>query len=87
MNALKHADPSRVSVDVHTDGGTIRIVVADDGRGFAFEGRHDDRTLIQMNACPASLHERIKSLGGDLTIESGRTGSRVEMTVPVLART
>jgi len=85
VNALKHAEPSRVSVDVHTDGGAIRIVVADDGRGFAFQGRHDDRTLIRVNACPASLHERIKSLGGDLTIESGRTGSRVEMTVPVVA--
>jgi signal transduction histidine kinase len=85
VNALKHADPSRVSVDLHTDGGAIRIVVADDGRGFAFEGRHDHRTLIRVNGCPASLHERIKSLGGDLTIESGRTGSRVEMTVPIVA--
>jgi signal transduction histidine kinase len=39
---------------------------------------------MQMNACPASLHERIESLGGELTIESGRAGSRVEITVPVM---
>jgi signal transduction histidine kinase len=84
VNALKHADPSRVSVDVHTENGAIRIVVADDGRGFTFQGRYDHRTLAGMNACPRSLRERIESLGGELIIESGRTGSRVEITVPLM---
>jgi signal transduction histidine kinase len=85
VNALKHADPSRVSVDVHTGGDAIRIIVADDGRGFAFQGRHDHRTLVGMDACPASLRERIESLGGELTIESARTGSRVEISLPAMA--
>jgi signal transduction histidine kinase len=85
VNALKHAEPSRVSVDVHTDNGAIRIMVSDDGRGFAFHGRYDHRALARMNACPESLHDRIESLGGDLTIESGRTGSRVEISLPIMA--
>jgi signal transduction histidine kinase len=85
VNALKHAAPSRVSVDVHTDNGAIRIIVADDGRGFTFQGRYDHRMLSSMNVCPQSLRERIESLGGDLTIESGRTGSRVEISVPLMA--
>jgi signal transduction histidine kinase len=85
VNALKHADPSRVSVDVRTEDGAIQIVVVDDGRGFKFQGRYDHRTLASMNACPESLRERIESLGGNLIIESGRTGSRLEISVPVMA--
>jgi signal transduction histidine kinase len=85
VNALKHAEPSRVSVDVHTDGGALRIAVADDGRGFAFQGRRDLRSLTGLTTCPESLRERVESLGGDLTIESGRTGSRVEISVPLMA--
>ncbi len=85
VNALKHAHPSRVSVDVHADAGALRIAVADDGRGFAFQGRHDHRSLAGMAACPESLRERVESLGGNLAIESGRTGSRVEISVPLIA--
>jgi signal transduction histidine kinase len=70
---------------VHTENGAIRIIVADDGRGFTFQGRYDHRMLSSMNVCPQSLRERIESLRGDLTIESGRTGSRVEISVPLMA--
>jgi len=83
VNALKHGEPSRVAVDVHADGGTVRIVVTDDGHGFAFAGRHDHRTLVPMNACPASLRERVESLSGNLIIESSRAGTRVEISLPV----
>ena len=85
INALKHAEPSRVSVDVHCENGALRIIVADDGRGFAFQGRYDHRALARMHVCPESLRERIESLGGDLTIESGRAGSRLEIAVPLSA--
>src|SRR5207249_8265227 len=83
VNALKHGEPSRVAVDVHADGGAVRIVVTDDGHGFAFEGRHDHRALVQMNDCPASLRERVESLSGNLIIESSRAGTRVEISLPV----
>jgi signal transduction histidine kinase len=86
VNALKHADPSRVSVDVHVDGTAVRITVADDGRGFGFEGRHDHERLVQMKAGPASLRERVESLGGNLTIESSRAGSRVEISLPLMSQ-
>jgi signal transduction histidine kinase len=84
VNALKHAQPSRVSVDIERlDPGTLRVVVADDGRGFPFRGRRTHDELQAANSGPVSLRERLSSVGGALAIESMTTGSRVEMTVPV----
>src|SRR6185503_17990144 len=82
VNALKHAHPSRISVDVRSDGGSIVIVVSDDGAGFPFEGRYDHAVLTRMNLGPASLRDRAASLGGQMTIESSKGGSRIEIAVP-----
>jgi signal transduction histidine kinase len=84
VNALKHAQPSRVSVDIErSDVGALRIVVANDGRGFPFRGRRTLQELEAANAGPVSLRERLVSVGGSLAIESMPAGSRVEMDVPV----
>lgn len=84
VNALKHAQPSRVSVDVAaTAGGRLHIVVANDGRGFPFRGRMEHDQLVAANAGPVSLRERLVSVGGSLAIESTTAGSRVEMTLPL----
>jgi signal transduction histidine kinase len=84
VNALKHAQPSRVSVDVERiSPESLRVVVADDGRGFGFRGRRTHDELEAGNAGPVSLRERLSSVGGKLEIESMPTGSRIEMTLPV----
>jgi signal transduction histidine kinase len=83
VNALKHAHPSRVSVDIdRVDPGTVRIIVANDGRGFSFRGRRTHEELQAANAGPVSLRERLGSVGGSLVIESMPSGSRVEMSLP-----
>jgi signal transduction histidine kinase len=84
VNALKHAQPSRVSVEVDTpDPASVRIVVSNDGRGFPFRGHFSHEQLAAQNAGPASLRERVDSLAGTLAIESMPTGSRVEISVPM----
>jgi signal transduction histidine kinase len=83
INALKHAHPSRVSVEVEEGtGGVLQLVIANDGRGFPFRGRLDYEALLTSNAAPVSLCERVKELAGTIVIESGITGSRVEITLP-----
>jgi signal transduction histidine kinase len=79
VNALKHAQPSRVTVTVDGEPGELRIVVADDGHGFAFRGPYDHAALMQTSAAPRSLLDRVTSLGGRMAIESTDTGSRVEI--------
>jgi signal transduction histidine kinase len=79
VNALKHAQPSRVAVTLEGGPGELRIVVSDDGRGFPFRGRYDHETLITTDAGPRSLMDRVTALGGRMSIESTDAGSRVEM--------
>lgn len=86
INALKHAHPSRVAIDVQPHGAdALRVVVSDDGRGFPFRGRLEHDALVASNAGPLSLRERVTAAGGRLAVESGPTGSRVEIILPAVA--
>lgn len=74
-NAGKHAGATRVSVDAVVADGTLRVEVADDGRGGA---ARDGGGL-------AGLAERLADLGGGLALESPvDAGTRVVATLPVL---
>jgi signal transduction histidine kinase len=82
VNALKHAQPSRVSVDVQAERNkSLRIVVANDGRGFPFKGRLDHDALLRSGEGPVSLRDRVVALGGRMAIESNASGSSVEITL------
>lgn len=81
VNALKHAQPSRVSVDVDYVDGHLRISVTDDGQGFPFKGTYSHETLAAAHVAPRSLFDRVSALGGQISIESSDRGSRVEMVV------
>lgn len=84
VNALKHAAPTRVAIDVAAlPGARVQIVVANDGRGFRFQGRMEHEEFVATGQGPVSLRERLVSVGGSLAIESGAGGSRLEMTVPI----
>ena len=82
-NALKHAHASQVSIHVDVSRVGLTIVVADDGRGFAFRGRLEHEALMGAGVGPASLRERVAALHGRLAVESTPTGSRVEIRIPV----
>jgi signal transduction histidine kinase len=79
VNAMKHARPTRVAVNVDVTDGHLRIVVRDDGCGFEFKGRQDHDTLNQSTEVPRSLFDRVTALGGQMSIDSSPEGSQVEM--------
>jgi len=84
-NARKHSQGTRVDVLVSRVGDTLRLVVADDGRGF------DTAT-----ACSASggkcygllgMHERVGGLGGTCRVDSRPgAGTSVEAFLPLKVR-
>jgi signal transduction histidine kinase len=84
VNVARHARARTARVRVAVSGGRAEIDVVDDGKGFDFVGK---RTLAELlDRGPSSLAERIVALDGSLGVESGPSGARVEMTVPVRAQ-
>ena len=83
INALKHANPTRVNVRVDVGKDELAIVVTDDGTGFPFKGTLDHEALAATG--PASLRERVGALSGRMSIASSASGSRIDVTVPLRA--
>ena len=66
-NAGKHARPTRVNVTLSYLDDVIALDVQDDGEGMASGAPHADGSGFGLQ----NLRERILSLGGSLTVESG----------------
>jgi signal transduction histidine kinase len=82
-NALKHADPRCIDVSLCYDPALVKLVVADDGRGFDPQGavaRRPGHFGLQ------GLRERSARVGATLVLDSGPgRGTRVEVTLPLTA--
>ena len=69
-NALKHATPTTLTIDIAHHNGDLRVVVSDDGCGGAKE---------RKGSGLAGLRDRVAATGGDLFVDSGPgVGTRVE---------
>jgi signal transduction histidine kinase len=82
VNAARHAHATRIRVAATAGDGALSIRIADDGRGFPFEGEFDLATLEQRKIGPVSLKERISSLGGNLLLRTDHDGTVLEITLP-----
>jgi signal transduction histidine kinase len=81
INVRRHADATRVDVEVERDGACLRLLVSDDGGGF------DDGDSDIARFGLLGMEERIGSLGGRLEVASAvGTGTRVEATLPWKSR-
>ncbi|MCX5557309.1 sensor histidine kinase [Streptomyces sp. NBC_00038] len=75
-NARRHARASRVTVVVCLEGEAARMVVSDDGLGFAPDAAVGGFGLVGMR-------ERVQLVAGSVDIESGPgAGTRLTVTVP-----
>src|SRR3989475_658269 len=81
-NAARHAGASAVRVTLAGRDGGVDIVVADNGRGFPFQGDFDHETLNARQLGPVMLKERVDSLGGTLAIHSSPSGARLDIRLP-----
>jgi signal transduction histidine kinase len=66
------------------DNGHVSLQIEDDGTGFHFAGAFGLEELELLRIGPASIQRRVKSLNGELTVESrpGK-GSSLRVRVPV----
>ncbi|HXE74856.1 MAG TPA: histidine kinase [Candidatus Xenobia bacterium] len=83
VNVRKHSSARNVLVRFGCDDGVWRLVVDDDGRGFPFSGRLTQAELDAARRGPLVIKERVRSIGGELTVESTPGGgARLEITLP-----
>jgi signal transduction histidine kinase len=75
-NVVKHAGAHGVEISIREENGAVSITVADDGAGFDPNADFDRFGSIGMR-------ERVRLVGGELTITSSRHGTRVAADLPV----
>ena len=74
-NALRHADATRVEIEVTIDDSALTLVISDDGRGGA---------AATGGSGIAGLHDRVAAIGGRLEVISPvGGGARVTAVLPV----
>jgi len=80
-NAVRHANASRITVELRENEGCLTLLVEDDGTGLPAERPTEGMGLRIMA-------HRAKILGGDLTVEpSSGTGTRVACRIPLRRET
>lgn len=76
-NVTKHAGADTVEVSLRHEAGAVRLVVADDGAGFAVDGPTTGFGLRGLTA-------RVGEVDGKLRVDSSPSvGTTVEVTIPL----
>jgi signal transduction histidine kinase len=83
VNVRKHSGARKVLVRFGRENERLKLLVEDDGGGFEFTGRLSLAELEAASLGPRVIRERVRSIGGELVIESvpGR-GARLEISLP-----
>jgi signal transduction histidine kinase len=83
-NVQKHSKASRVAITLTKQGEILHIDIEDDGTGFPFSGAYELAELEALRIGPESIKRRVRSLGGELRVESrpGR-GAVIRVRIPL----
>ena len=76
-NLIKHAEASRGLVELGCSGGTLTLIVSDDGKGLTDSATTDSRPRWGL----IGVRERLSLWNGRLHIESDRLGTEATVTV------
>jgi two-component system sensor histidine kinase DegS len=83
VNIRKHSGARNVLVRFGRENETWKLLIEDDGGGFGFTGRLSLAELEAASMGPRVIKERVRSIGGELVIESvPRGGARLEISLP-----
>jgi signal transduction histidine kinase len=84
INVRRHSGARNVFVRLESEDRSCRLSIDDDGCGFPFAGRLTQADLERARKGPSIIRERVRLLGGELTIESDPGhGARLEIAVPL----
>jgi signal transduction histidine kinase len=82
-NIYKHAEATHVLFSVEQKNARLFFSIHDNGRGFRFGGRFSLEELELMRLGPQSIKQRVRAMGGDLSLESQPgQGSNIRLSIP-----
>ena len=77
-NISKHAQATRVQIDLSLAGGVLSLEISDNGRGVS----QDDLAKARSFGI-RGLHERATTVGGWIDLSSGPQGTTLILSVPL----
>jgi len=77
-NISKHAQATRVRIDLSLAGGVLSLEISDNGRGVSQEDLAKARSFGIRG-----LHERATTVGGWIDLSSGAQGTTLILSVPL----
>jgi signal transduction histidine kinase len=79
-NVIKHAEASKIYIELCFEANELSVLISDNGRGMAFES---ERELMQRSWGLLGMRERTKLLNGEFHIESAPSnGVKIEVSIP-----
>jgi signal transduction histidine kinase len=83
-NIYKHSRATHVLFAVEKKGDELHLSVDDNGSGYSFGGRFTMEELDSLQLGPRSIKQRVRSLGGAMTLESNPGhGSNLRVVLPI----
>ena len=85
-NLIKHAGASCGRIELRIDTHRVRLTVVDDGGGFPAQDRVDTPGAEGVGSRGFGLYsnrERVRLLRGELHIDSGPDGTRIDILLPL----
>jgi signal transduction histidine kinase len=80
-NVAKHAQAQNVNIQMDREGGTLKLVIQDDGVGIRAVSNP-----LRPSFGMAGMKERISTLGGQMRVVSSKgEGTKISVTVPIPA--
>jgi signal transduction histidine kinase len=82
VNAARHGRATHARVQLAKADGDLLVEISDDGSGFPFQGSRRFEELQASRTGPASIRNRVATLGGRLDIISDASGARLAIHLP-----
>jgi signal transduction histidine kinase len=83
-NVYKHSQATHVLFSMERKNGDLHLSVDDNGRGYDFSGKFGLDELDALHLGPRSVKQRVRSLGGSLSVESNPGhGSNLHVVLPL----
>jgi PAS domain S-box-containing protein len=85
-NVLRHSGSHSARIKASAAEGAVSLQIEDDGRGMPQGNGHASDDSIALSVGMAGMRERMRQIGGSVSVESAQNGTRVRATVPFSAR-